>query len=278
VASHEGVGVRVAPQLGAEPREGLVERPRRSADVALDAHRTVVGGLLALRETVGLVPDERVAEQGADADQLRRAGRGRGLERRPCLHEAGRPVADHLERREHDREVLLLVVHGVVEGQLERVEDLVLGDQVGEGAAIRVECRVEMAFDEPGMDRPTARVDRALRATSGRHLGIATDGHDVTPPDRDRAILDEAALVVHRQEVAVPDQQVDVVARSRRLVHGPSDPRSPGVTAQTWADEVAHPRRTCIVRSKPSPSSSRTSALMTSPSPALASIRMRSPR
>ena len=205
MAADECVGVAVSAQLRAHQVERAVETGR----AAIERERVVAVAV------VGRVPEPRVGDQAAHADLLGGVGDGRRRMRRAGLEEAGRAVADHLEAGEHRARVLCLVVDGVQERHEEAGLDVAKRHRVAERAPREVEGDVRVALDEAGMHDRAARVDDAVGPVLLEDRRRRADGHDVTAVDRDGAVGVDVAVVVHRQDVAVRDDEID----ARRAGH-----------------------------------------------------------
>ena len=204
VPPDERIGVVVAAQLAAQPRQRLVQVARRPGD---ERRRRAL--LLALRVAGRLVDDAGIAEDGPDAHGPRCPRAGFRLEDGAGLQEAGGPVADHLQRGEQAAELLVFGRDLIVEVVLDGREDVDFTDHVGDRATIRLVRGVEVRLDEPRMERRSSGVDDARRLHPSRHLAVRAHGSDIPPRDGHGAVGDERAHVVHGDDVGVADEQVD---------------------------------------------------------------------
>ncbi len=109
-------------------------------------------------------------------------------------------------------EILVLVRDRLVVGPLDRVEDLGLGHMVRHGSAEDVERGVQVAVDEPGMDGGAGGIDRPIGLVAGGDRRVRADRHDPPAADGDRAVGEDPAFVVHRDDVAVADQEIDAAS------------------------------------------------------------------
>ncbi len=155
-----------------------------------------------------LIHDPGIAQHRPDPNELGRFGGGFGCEDRARLQETRGPVADHLQRREDRGDPFFIVGDRVIEGAVDRVEHRVRGHVVGDRAAMQLVGRVEVPFDQPWMHRRALCVDDAPAAKGPGDLGVRPHADDPPAVDGDRAVLDERARVVHRDQVGVANHQV----------------------------------------------------------------------
>ena len=92
--------------------------------------------------------------------------------------------------------------------RLDRIERIGLRHMVGQNAAIKLEGGVHVAFDEARVDRCAFGVDLSRSAEAGADLRVGTECKDAAAGNGDRAVLDVATLIVHRDEIAVADYKV----------------------------------------------------------------------
>jgi len=209
VPRDEGVGVGVAPELAAGDRDGLVEvlglaeRPR--------AGRHGVG-VHVPDEAVGLVHEERIGQHRADAHTGHRARGGVRLEHRTGLDEAGRAVAHHLYGRQLHGEELLVLGDRVEVAPGEGGERLVLGDVVREHSTIDVVGRVDVRLHEPRVYGRTPGVELDGRPERADQIRVVADRHDVATAHREGAVCQHPVFGIHRDDVAVADEQIGLCA------------------------------------------------------------------
>lgn len=195
VAAHERLLVAVALQLPAEQ----IERPTEIWRDALRKRR---------RPLAPDVPDVRIAERSAHANRLDR-GRGCvGLEHRSAaLQETSRPVANHLKAGQQRARILVLLVDGQEELDVE-AERVPVAERVGEREADQLLVRIHVALAQTRMDNSPSGVDRAGCPVPARELTLGSDGKDPPLADRQCARAEDAALRIHRHDQRVANEQV----------------------------------------------------------------------
>ena len=206
--AHAGQGDRT-PHPGPRPPE----RQRRDDPLlSADARGGVAGGHLGMRRAI---PGD-LAQRAAEAHPLDDRRLALHLEVATEIGERGRPVADHLEAREHRRRIVVVRAHGGPVRQPLVVLAL-LRPGIRNRASSEVLRDVRVGVDEAGRDHAAARVDRASGPVSGRKVSGAADLLDLAVPDGNRAVEQDPALRVHGDQHAPGHQQVDRIPVRRHV-------------------------------------------------------------
>jgi hypothetical protein len=190
--------MRVAHPL----RVGIVPIVRRPGEEVL--HRRRIEGALS-REVRGVL--NRVAEHAADAALLEAAGqRIRHLGRRlqvAVIDDGGDARLDRLEASDVVGDIggLGIEASGIDRAGLHHV---LREGPVRRQAAQDALPDVAMAVDEPGQDD----LSGSVHDLCARHVQGGTDRHDAISPHMDVALRKFPQALVHREDVAVADQQV----------------------------------------------------------------------
>src|SRR5579871_2102325 len=193
-ALDQGVTITVAPQLPAEQVQ--------TAPQAAGSPRALISARCQRN-----IPEERIAEIGADTEPVHGIGDDVRRMDGSCFQETCRSVAQHLQAAEQRRGVLVLILD-VVPPLLVDVEGDSELHRVRERAARRIH-QMDMGIDETGMNHATRGIDLTFGPEIACDVLAAADTADFSTVDGDRAPREDLAPRVHRDDVAVVDDGVD---------------------------------------------------------------------
>ena len=212
--------IRASEQVPKPSSSGQAADPPVGAAVHLAEHvlgerQRLVGRLLHAPALAVEVP-RPAAEDRAHPDLLDHVGDGGHVEQRAGLAERGGAGADHLDAGELRRRLLLLRRDRGVQrqqpvGQVARHRDVVEHQPAAE-----VLGQVDVGVDEARHHDAPASVDDAVRRSRRAHRRGGPDLDDVAAVHEHRAVGQDPALAVERQDRRVLDEDHGRSVRRRR--------------------------------------------------------------